>query len=416
MNDRVRVVITGMGVMSPLGGDSVEAYWQGLKEGRSGISHMTLADTSALPCKVAGEVKEFDPAKYINPREARRMGRFTQMAVAAAQLAAENARLNLSEEDPERLGVLLGNGNGDFPTTQEAAKALFEKGAMRVSPFFVSMILPNMAAATVSRVLGLRGYTNTVITACAAGTQAIGEAAEVIRRGWADVIFSGGTEAGICELAVAGFCVMRALTSWTGDPTKASRPFDANRDGFIPGEGAGVLILESLDHAVRRNATILAEVLGYGVTSDAYHPVQPEETGDGAARAIRLALQNAGITPDQLDYINAHGTSTPLNDAAETLAIKKALGEAAYKVPISSTKSMIGHLLGAAGAVEAIACVKTIQEGIIHPTINQETPDPLCDLDYVPNVARRKEVRHVLSNSFGFGGQNACLVLKRYEE
>jgi len=416
MNDRVRVVITGMGVMSPLGGDSVEAYWQGLKEGRSGISHMTLADTSALPCKVAGEVKEFDPAKYINPREARRMGRFTQMAVAAAQLAAENARLNLSEEDPERLGVLLGNGNGDFPTTQEAAKALFEKGAMRVSPFFVSMILPNMAAATVSRVLGLRGYTNTVITACAAGTQAIGEAAEVIRRGWADVIFSGGTEAGICELAVAGFCVMRALTSWTGDPTKASRPFDANRDGFIPGEGAGVLILESLDHAVRRNATILAEVLGYGVTSDAYHPVQPEETGDGAARAIRLALQNAGITPDQLDYINAHGTSTPLNDAAETLAIKSALGEAAYRVPISSTKSMIGHLLGAAGAVEAIACVKTIQEGIIHPTINHETPDPACDLDYVPNVARRKEVRHVLSNSFGFGGQNACLVLKRYEE
>ncbi len=344
------------------------------------------------------------------------MGRFTQIAVAAAQLAAENARLNLSEEDPERLGVLLGNGNGDFPTTQEAAKALFEKGAMRVSPFFVSMILPNMAAATVSRVLGLRGYTNTVITACAAGTQAIGEAAEVIRRGWADVIFSGGTEAGICELAVAGFCVMRALTSWTGDPTKASRPFDANRDGFIPGEGAGVLILESLDHAVRRNATILAEVLGYGVTSDAYHPVQPEETGDGAARAIRLALQNAGITPDQLDYINAHGTSTPLNDAAETLAIKRALGEAAYRVPISSTKSMIGHLLGAAGAVEAIACVKTIQEGIIHPTINHETPDPACDLDYVPNVARRKEVRHVLSNSFGFGGQNACLVLKRYEE
>ncbi len=416
MNERVRVVITGMGVMSPLGGDSVEAYWQGLKEGKSGISHMTMVDTSAFPCKVAGEVKGFDPAKYNNPREARRMGRFSHMAVAAAQLAAENARLNLSQENPERLGVLLGNGNGDFITTQENAKVLFEKGGMRVSPFFVSMILPNMAAATVSRIIGLRGYSNTVITACAAGTQAIGEAAEVIRRGGADVIFSGGTEAGICELALGGFCVMRALTSWTGDPTKASRPFDANRDGFIPGEGAGVLILESLEHAVRRNATILAEVLGYGVTSDAYHPVQPEETGDGAARAIRLALQNAGITPDQLDYINAHGTSTPLNDAAETMAIKKALGEAAYRVPISSTKSMIGHLLGAAGAVEAIACVKTIQEGIIHPTINQETPDPACDLDYVPNVARRKEVRHVLSNSFGFGGQNACLVLKRYEE
>ncbi|MSQ40388.1 MAG: beta-ketoacyl-[acyl-carrier-protein] synthase II [Dehalococcoidia bacterium] len=416
MNDRVRVVITGMGVISPLGGDSVEVYWQGLKEGKSGISSMTLVDTSAFPCKVAGEVKEFDPAKYINPREARRMGRFTQMAVAAAQLAAENARLNLSQENPERLGVLLGNGNGDFITTQENAKVLFEKGGMRVSPFFVSMILPNMAAATVSRILGLRGYSNTVITACAAGTQAIGEAAEVIRRGGADVIFSGGTEAGICELALGGFCVMRALTSWPGDPTKASRPFDANRDGFVPGEGAGVLILESLEHAVRRNATILAEVVGYGVTSDAYHPVQPEETGDGAARAIRLALQDAGIRPDQLDYINAHGTSTPLNDAAETLAIKKALGEAAYRVPISSTKSMIGHLLGAAGAVEAIACVKTIQEGIIHPTINQETTDPACDLDYVPNVARRKDVRYVLSDSFGFGGQNACLVLKRFEE
>ena len=416
MTERTRVVITGMGVISPLGGDSVEAYWQGLIEGRSGIGPMTLADVSAFPCKVAGEVTDFDPAKYINPKEARRMARFTQMAVAAAQLALEDARMDLSKEDMERQGVLLGNGNGGFPTTEENARILFEKGGMRASPFFIPMILPNMAAGTLSRVLGLKGYSNTVITACAAGTQAIGEAAEVIRRGWADVVFSGGTEAGICDLGLAGFCTMRALTSWTGEPERASRPFDKLRDGFIPSEGAGILVLESLEHALRRDARILAEVVGYGVTSDAYHPVQPDESGDGAARAIRLTMHDAGITPDEVDYINAHGTSTPLNDAAETLAIKKALGEAAYRVPISSTKSMIGHTLGAAGAVEAIACIKTITDGVIHPTINHEDPDPECDLDYVPNEARRKEVRYALSNSFGFGGQNACIIFKRYEE
>ena len=410
------MVVTGLGVVSPLGGDSVEAYWEGLKAGKSGIGPLTLADATAFPCKVAGEVTDFDPGKYINPKEARRMGRFTQMAVAAAQLGMEEAGLDLSKEDPESVGVLLGNGNGDFPTTQENARILFEKGGMRASPFFIPMVLPNMAAGTVSRVLGIRGYTNTVITACAAGTQAIGEAAEVIRRGGADVMFSGGTEAGICDLGMAGFCAMRALTSWTGEPGKASRPFDQQRDGFVPSEGAGVLILESLEHALSRGATILAEVAGYGVTSDAYHPVQPEENGDGASRAIGQALRNAGITPDQVDYINAHGTSTPLNDAAETLAIKKAFGDAAYRVPISSTKSMIGHTLGAAGAVEAIACIKTITDGVLHPTINYDTRDHECDLDYVPNEARYKDVRYVLSNSFGFGGQNACVVFKRYEE
>jgi 3-oxoacyl-[acyl-carrier-protein] synthase II len=344
------------------------------------------------------------------------MGRFTQMAVAAAQLGIENAGLKLSDEDPDTVGVLLGNGNGDLPTTQSVSRVVFEQGAMRASPFFVPMILPNMAAGTVSRILSIRGYTNTVTTACAAGTQAIGEAVEVIRRGAADVMVSGGTEAGICDLGMAGFCVMRALTSWTGDPVEASRPFDEHRDGFIPSEGAGVLILERLEHAVNRGATILAEIVGYGVTSDAYHPVQPDENGDGASRAIRKALTNAAITPEQIDYINAHGTSTPLNDAAETLAIKKALGESAYKIPISSTKSMIGHTLGAAGAVEAVACVKTINDGIIHPTINYSTPDPNCDLDYVPNEARQKDVQYVLSNSFGFGGQNACVIFKRYEE
>jgi 3-oxoacyl-[acyl-carrier-protein] synthase II len=416
MTDRIRVVVTGLGVISSLGLDSVEDYWESLKAGKSGIGPLTFADATLFPCKVAGEVTQFDPGKYINRKEARRMGRFTQMAVAAAQLGMENAGLNVSDEDSENVGVLLGNGNGDLPTTLSNARILLEQGAMRVSPFFVPMILPNMAAGTVSRVLNIRGYTNTVTTACAAGTQAIGEAVEVIRRGAADVMFSGGTEAGICDLGLAGFCVMRALTSWTGDPAEASRPFDQHRDGFIPGEGAGVLILESLEHAVGRGATILAEIVGYGVTSDAYHPVQPDENGDGASRAIRKALTNAGITPDQIDYINAHGTSTPLNDAAETLAIKKALGESAYKIPISSTKSMIGHTLGAAGAVEAIACVKTINDGIIHPTINYSTPDPGCDLDYVPNEARQKDVQYVLSNSFGFGGQNACVIFKRYEE
>ncbi len=344
------------------------------------------------------------------------MARFTQLPIAAAQQAIEHADLNLSLEDTERIGVLLGNGNGGFPTTQETAKVVFDKGPMRVSPYFIPMILPNMAAGTVSRIFGLKGYSNTVITACAAGTQAIGEAAEVIRRGAADVMVTGGTESGICDLGLAGFSTMRALTGWEGTPETASKPFDQRRDGFVPAEGSGILILESLEHAITRGATPLAEVVGYGVTSDAYHPVQPEETGSGAARAILLSLESAGLAPENIDYINAHGTSTPLNDAAETLAIKKAFGEAAYNIPISSTKSMIGHTLGAAGAVEAVACVNSIMEGIIHPTINLTEPDPECDLDYVPNVAREKQLKYVLSNSFGFGGQNACIILGAFQE
>ena len=412
-NGRKRVVITGMGAVTPLG-DSIDAYWASLKKGESGIGAMTLVDPTDYPCKVAGEIPDFDPGKYINPREARRMARFSQTAVAAAALAIEDAELNLSAEDEERMGVVMGNGNGGFPDTEANARTLFNRGGMRISPFFIPMILPNMAAANVSRLFGLKGYTSTVITACAAGTQGIGEAAEAIRRGAADVVLGGGCEAGICQLGLGGFNVIKALSRSEVPPDKASRPFDANRDGFVPAEGAAILVLESLDHAMDRGANILAEVSGYGVSSDAFHAVQPDEDGAGAARAMRWAIENAGMQPTDIDYINAHGTSTPKNDMVETLAIKKVFGEGAYDVPISSTKSMIGHALGGAGALEAVACVKTIQDGIIHPTINYETADPDCDLDYVPNEARQAQVNTTLSNSFGFGGQNACIVLSKY--
>lgn len=412
---RRRVVVTGMGAVTPLG-LSVDAFWRNLVAGVSGIGPMTLCDPTDYPCRIAGELKGFDPAQFVNIKEARRMARFTQLAVAAAMMAVEDAHLVLGNVNRNRMGVLLGNGNGGFPTIDETMRVLVEKGGMRISPFFFPMILPNMAAANVSRILGAKGYSATVTTACAASTQSIGDAAEVIRRGAADVMITGGTEAGISQLGLAGFSVMRALSSHNEDPQGASRPFDAQRDGFIPAEGAAVLIVESVEHALSRGATILAEVAGYGVTSDAYHPVQPEESGEGASRAIRLALEDAAVTPAEVDYINAHGTSTPLNDAAETKAIKLAFGEQAYKAPISSTKSMIGHALGGAGGMEAVACVKTILDGVMHPTVNYQHPDPECDLDYIPNQARKKDVKVVLSNSFGFGGQNACLVFKKYEE
>ena len=404
-----------MGAITPLG-ESVNEYWDALVSGRSGIRGMTLADPAAYPCKVAGEVPDFDAGKYVNPREARRMARFSQMAIAAAALAIEDAALDLSAEDEERLGVVMGNGNGGFPTTEDNARTLVKRGGMRVSPYFIPMILPNMAAANVSRIFGLKGYTSTVITACAAGTQGIGEAAEAIRRGAADVVLGGGCEAGICELGLGGFNVIKALTRRDVPPDKASCPFDADRDGFVPAEGAAIFALESLEHAISRGAEPLAEVAGYGVSSDAFHAVQPDEDGSGAARAMRWAIADAGMQPQDIDYINAHGTSTPKNDAVETLAIKSVFGAGAYDVPISSTKSMIGHALGGGGALEAVACVKTIETGWIHPTINYHTPDPECDLDYVPNEARQLRVDVALSNSFGFGGQNACVVLRRFEE
>ncbi|MCE2457035.1 MAG: beta-ketoacyl-ACP synthase II [Dehalococcoidia bacterium] len=411
-NATTRVVITGMGAMTPLG-ESIDDYWDSLVNGRSGIGPMTLCDSSEFPSRISGEVTGFDPGNYIDRREHRRMARFSQMAVAAAGVAIEDAGLNLSKENEDRIGVVMGNGNGGFPTTEDNARILVRRGGMRMSPFFIPMILPNMAAANVSRIYGLKGYTSTVITACAAGTQAIGEAAVALQRGVADVVLGGGCEAGISQLGLGGFNVIKALSRQNEVPERASRPFDANRDGFVPSEGAGVLVLESLEHAESRGAEILAEVTGYGVSSDAFHAVQPDEDGTGAARAIRWAIADADLAPGDISYINAHGTSTPINDLVETMAIKLAFGEEAYDVPISSTKSMIGHALGGAGAIEGVACLKSIQQGIIHPTINYENPDPDCDLDYVPNEARKADVVHVLSNSFGFGGQNACVVFSR---
>ncbi|MQF48643.1 beta-ketoacyl-ACP synthase II [SAR202 cluster bacterium AC-647-N09_OGT_505m] len=415
MYNRNRVVITGMGAVTCLG-TSVEEFWEGLVAGRSGIGPITLCDSSPYPCRIAGEVPNFDPGKYINPREARRMARFSQFPVAAAYMALEDSGLDLGKEDMERVGVLLGNGAGGLPTTQDACADMNDKGSMKINPFFVPMMLPNMAAANVARIFGAKGYNSTVITACAASNQAIGEAGEAIRRGAVDIILAGGSEASISEIGLSGFCILRALSHHNEEPQKASRPFDAQRDGFVPAEGAAILVLESLDHALNRRATILAELVGYGSSCDAFHAVQPDETGDGAARAMRWAMADAGVGPEDVDYINAHGTSTPLNDAIETMAIKTAFGEQAYKIPISSTKSMIGHAMGGAGAMEAVACVKTIQEGIIHPTVNQEHPDPACDLDYVPNIARQQNVDVVLSNGFGFGGQNTCIVLRRFAE
>ena len=412
---RARVVVTGMGAMTPLG-ESVAEFWDGLVAGRSGVAHMTLADPTDYPAQISAEVSGFDPERYIEKREVRRMARFSQLAVAAAKEAMADAGLGPQTIDGERLGVVLGNGNGGFPEIEANVRVLVEKGGMRMSPFFFPLVLPNMAAANVSRAFGARGPISTVVTACAASTQSIGDAAEQIRLGHADAVISGGMEAGISQLGLAGFAVMRALSTRNDDPPAASRPFDADRDGFVPAEGAGIVVLESLEHALRRDAQVLAEVIGYAVSSDANHQFQPDDDGAGAARAIRWALEDAGIGPDEVDYINAHGTSTPLNDSSETLAIKRAFGDAAYKVPISSTKSMIGHALGGAGGMEAVACVQTIRTGTIHPTINYTTPDPACDLDYVPNEAREADVRTVLSNSFGFGGQNACLLFRRYEQ
>jgi 3-oxoacyl-[acyl-carrier-protein] synthase II len=403
-----------MGAVTPLG-ESISEFWDSLVTGKSGIGPITQCDTADFPSKIAGEIKDFDPVRYMGAKDSKRMARFSQLSVAAAALAIDHASIDFKKVNEERMGVVMGNGNGGFPTTEMNARILVDKGGMRMSPFFIPMILPNMAAANVSRIFKLKGYTSTIITACAAGTQAIGEAAEVVRRGAADVILGGGSEAGICQLGLGGFNTIKAFSRRNHEPTKASRPFDAERDGFVPAEGAAVLVIESLDHAIRRGADILAEILGQGVSSDAFHPVQPDTDGSGAARAIRWALEDAGIGTEEIDHINAHGTSTPLNDLSETLAIKKVFGERAYKIPISGTKSMIGHALGAAGALESVAAVKTILTKEMHPTINYETPDPDCDLDYVPNVSRKHTVDTVLSNSFGFGGQNACLIMRSFD-
>ena len=410
-----RVVVTGLGAITPLG-LSVEETWQGLVAGRSGIGRITYFDPSDYPTNILGEVKGFDPGEYMDRKEAKRMARFSQFAVAATKMALEDAGLTINGENTEEVGVLLGNSVGAIDETEKACRVMFERGGMRLSPFFIVMMPPNLAAFQVAYTYGIKGYSSTISTACAAGSQAIGEAAEVIRRGKAKVMVTGGTEAGVCELALAVFCVGRAYSTRNNEPERASRPFDKDRDGFVGGEGSGILILESLEHALDRGARIYAEVLGYGASNDAYHLIAPDPEGEGAARAMRWALEDAGVEPSEVGYINAHGTGTPLGDVSETLAIKKVFGDHAYRVPISSSKSMIGHLWGAAGAVESIVCILSIRDNIIHPTINLDTPDPDCDLDYVPNVARKAQVDIAICNSFGLGGQNACAVFGRIRD
>ena len=415
--DEHRAVITGMGAMTCLG-KSADEFWSNLKNGVPGIRRMSIIDPTPFPCKVSGEVQDFNPSEggIIHRREARRMGRFSQFAVHASDQAIKDAGLDLDAEDRERVGVLIGCGAGGLPETDQQSVVMNRRGALRISPFYIPVMLVNMCSANVSRVFQLLGYTNTCVTACAASTQAIGEAAEVIRRGAADVILTGGAEAGICELGMGGFSTIHALSTRDCPPGEASRPFDADRDGFVPAEGSAMFVMESLEHAKARGAEIYAEVTGWGVSSDAFHLVQPHDEGKGAALAIKLALEDAGRNIEDIDYINAHGTSTPLNDKSETLAIKRAFGDHAYNVPVSSTKSMIGHSLGASGSMEALACIGSIRDQVLHPTINLDTPDPDCDLDYIPNEARETEVNVTLSNSFGFGGQNACLVIERFRD
>ncbi|MGI2727506.1 beta-ketoacyl-ACP synthase II [Bacillus cytotoxicus] len=411
--EKKRVVITGLGAVTPVGTD-VETAWENIKNGVSGIGRLTRLDPEQFPAKVAAEINDFEVEKYIEKKEARRMDRFTQYAVAAAKMAVADAKLEITEENAPRIGVWIGSGIGGMETYEEQFKTFMEKGARRVSPFFVPMMIPDMAAGQVSIATGAKGINTCSVTACASGANSIGDAFKVIQRGDADAMIAGGAEAPLTHMAFAGFSSAKALT-FNEDPATACRPFDKNRSGFVMGEGAGILILEELEHALARGAHIYAEVAGYGATGDAFHITLPAPGGEGGVRAMRQALADAGLKPEDIDYINAHGTSTDANEKYETMAIKEAFGEHAYKVAISSTKSMTGHLLGAAGAVEAIFSIKSITDGVIPPTINYETPDPECDLDYVPNEARHQEVRAVLSNSLGFGGHNAALVFKAYK-
>lgn len=411
-----RAVITGLGAVTPLG-SSIDQYWKGLVNGESGVRKITQFDASEFPCRIAGEVPDFDPDAYLDRKEARRLPRSGQIGLASAIQAVTDAGLPGTMPNKERAGVVFGTALGGIDQIDEGIIALRTQGIMRVNPFTIPFGIPNLTSFLIARQFQCLGPNSTVVTACATGTQTIGEAAELIRRGKADVVITGGTESLIKDYAVAGFCVMRALpVNYNDNPKQASRPFDANREGFILSEGAGAMVVESLEHALARGAHIYAEIMGYSATTDAYHIAQPDPDADGAIRTMRWALADAGIAPSEIDYINAHGTSTPLNDSTETKAIKTVFGKHAYQLAISSTKSMIGHAMGASGTLEAIACVLTIVHGIIHPTINYTTPDPECDLDYVPNQAREQAIRFTLSNSFGLGGQNACLILKRFED
>lgn len=410
-----RVVITGLGCISPLGND-VQVTWQNIIDGQSGVSNITLYDTTDFTTTIAAEVKDFDGEQLFGNREARRMDRGTQFALAAAQQALEDAELEITDANRDRIGAVIGTGIGGIQTLYDQFHNYIERGPSRVSPFLVPMMLPDTPGGIVAINTGIRGINYAVVTACATGTNAIGEASEIIQRGQTDVMIAGGCEAGIVPLAMASLSKMGALASSNGDPKRASRPFNLDRTGFVMGEGAGILILESLEHAESRGAQILAELVGYGSTNDAYHISAPAENGRGAALCMQMALEDAGLNKDEIDYINAHGTGTPLNDKSETAAIKTVFGEQAYNVPISSTKSMTGHLLGAAGAVEAIFSIKSLREGILPATINYEVPDPECDLDYIPNEPRFQQVNFVMSNSFGFGGHNATIILSKYQK
>ena len=411
---RRRVVITGLGCISPLGNDDA-TLWANIISGKSGVGMITHYDTSEFKVKIGAEVKDFDATALFGLREARRMDRFTQFGLAAAIQAVENSGLKITESNRDHIGVVLGTGIGGMNILFEQAKVFFERGPDRVSPFMVPMMLPDTAAGMAALQLGVRGPNMAVVSACASGTNALGEATEMIRRGSAEVILSGGAEAVIVPIAMAGLSNMTALSMRNEEPERASRPFDLDRNGFVMGEGAAVLVLESLDYALARGANILGEVTGYGNTNDAFHISAPAENGAGAALCMQKALNDAGLTGIDIGYINAHGTSTPLNDKSESAAIKTVFGEQAYRIPVSSTKSMTGHLLGAAGALEALICVKVLKDSILPPTINYETPDPDCDLDYVPNYARKVKVQHIMSNSFGFGGHNASIIISRYD-
>ncbi|MFZ5643366.1 MAG: beta-ketoacyl-ACP synthase II [Bacillota bacterium] len=408
-----RIVVTGLSVISPVG-TGIESFWTNLVEGKSGVGLVSRFDTEGYSTKIGAEVKDFSPENYMDKKEARRMDRFTQFAMAAAKMAMEDARISLDSVDRDRVGVVLGSGIGGLETLEEQHKVLLNRGPGRISPFFIPMMIANMGAAQVAISYGLRGCNLVTTSACASSNNAIGDSFRLLQRGHADIMICGGAEAPITPMAMAGFCAMKAMSTRNDDPEKASRPFDADRDGFVIGEGAGLLVLENLDHALKRGARIYGEIIGYGGSCDAYHITAPDPEGKGSALSMDIALKDAGISPEAVDYINAHGTSTPLGDKLETLAIKQVFGEHAYKLAVGSTKSMTGHLLGAAGGLEAVVCALAIERGILPPTINIDTPDPECDLDYVPNRSRKTDINVALSNSFGFGGHNVTLVFKKY--
>ena len=414
MTAQHRVAVTGIGVVSPIG-IGKDRFWESLAAGRGGVGRITRFDITGWDTQIAAEVRDFDPLQWMERKEVRRNDRFVQFAYAASRLALEDARYTITRENGPRIGVVIGSGIGGAETWEEQHRNLIEKGPHRVSPFFIPMIIINMASGVVSILVGARGPNSSVVTACATGGNAIGDAARIIQRGEADAMLAGGSEATITPLSLAGFVSMKATSTRNDAPERASRPFDAGRDGFVMGEGAGVVLLENLDLALRREAHIYAELVGYGMSGDAYHITQPDPDADGASRSIRNALHDAGMQPSEIDYINAHGTSTPYNDRTETLAIKKVFGDHAHRLAVSSTKSMTGHLLGAAGGVELVACALAIEHQTLPPTINYETPDPDCDLYYVPNTSRPAVVRTAMSNAFGFGGHNAILIIRRYE-